>query len=530
MSEGRRSKRLSKQNPIDYSDTKRISSPNRYSVLDQEEVEESIVFYPDTEEENVNNDDDGDDDWIITGTMANEPKTKEIDLGLTKEELSQNDTASLLDILRFIRLLANKAAMVGTERTGLGLYADLVETTEAYKDRVGNEFTTMPTAPTKPSFPTQQQAGQTALDYKIAQDLYKKKNKIYAEYLAVTRALKKAIQVKFPLLCDGFQGSEFGRLPADKTPGEILQIMADRSVTNKSDRERLAMELEIQMLESTYTPDLNGPIRYLKALRENRALANEVTKEHRVNEERFMNYAIRAFEDCGHDRTQIGRLKTEWEKQRLQSPKVGKELIEEFETFWCRELRNLYRLEGKDHQANLTFDVESVHNRFDEIEQDQSHEFQALRAELQALKAQMDATIDATTAKHDVPSVVTAPTVSTNSNPNDSLMAMMAGLVAALQQNQNQAAPAPKAGNPTNPRNPRNRNRANEWRLVDKWCWNCSANTTHNSSDCRSRGTKAPAHKEATMDKPDGGNTSNNEHWGMWHHPKKGYRASKPGK
>ena len=180
----------------------------------------------------------------------------------------------------------------------------------------------------------------------------------------------------------------------------------------------------------------------------------------------------------------------------------GKELIEEFETFWCRELRNLYRLEGKDHQANLTFDVESVHNRFDEIEQDQNHEFQALRAELQALKAQMDATIDATTAKHDVPSVVTAPTVSTNSNPNDSLMAMMTGLVAALQQNQNQAAPAPRAGNPTNPRNPRNRNRANEWRLVDKWCWNCSANTTHNSIDCRSRGTKAPAHKDATMDEP----------------------------
>lgn len=527
MSEGRRSKRLSEKNPIDYSNPKRISSPNRYSALDQEEeeVEESIVFYPDTEEENANDDDDDDDDWIITGTMANEPKTKEIELGLTQTELAQNDTATLLDILRFIRLLANKAAMVGTERTGLGLYADLVETAEAYKDRVGNEYTTMPVGPTKPSFPTQQ-AGQTALDYKIAQDLYKKKNKIYAEYLAVTRALKKAIQVKFPLLCDGFQGSEFGRLPADKTPGEILQIMADRSVTNKSDRERLAMELEIGMLESTYTPDLNGPIRYLKALRENRALANEVTKEHRVNEERFMNYAIRAFEDCGHDRTQIGRLKTEWEKQRLRSPKVGKELIEEFETFWCRELRNLYRLEGKDHQANLTFDVESVHNRFDEIEQDQSQEFQALRAELHALKAQMDAT----TTKQDVPSVVTAPTVSTNSNSNDSLMAMMAGLVAALQQNQNQAAPAPKAGNPTNPRNPR-RNRANaEWRLVDKWCWNCSANTTHNSIDCRSRDTEAPKHPNATMDKPEGGNTSKNLNFGSWHHPKKGYRANKPGK
>jgi len=105
MSEGRRSKRLSEKNPIDYSDTKRISSPNRYSALDQEEeVEESIVFYPDTEEENDNNDDNDDDndddDWIITGTMANEPKTNEIDLGLTKKELAQNDRATLLDILR----------------------------------------------------------------------------------------------------------------------------------------------------------------------------------------------------------------------------------------------------------------------------------------------------------------------------------------------------------------------------------------------------------------------------------------------
>ena len=71
---------MSEKNPIDYSDTKRISSPNRYSALDQEEEEESIVFYPDTEEENVHNDDDDDDNWIITGTMANEPKTKEIDL------------------------------------------------------------------------------------------------------------------------------------------------------------------------------------------------------------------------------------------------------------------------------------------------------------------------------------------------------------------------------------------------------------------------------------------------------------------
>ena len=264
MSEGRRSKRLSKKNPIDYSDTKRISSPNRYSALDQEE-EESIVFYPDTEEENDDDDSDDDDDWIITGTMTDTPKPKEIDLGLTKEELLQNDTATLLDILRFIRLLANKAGMVGTERTGLGLYADLVETAAAYMDRVGKEFTTMPVAPKKPIDPVQQ-AGQTALDYKIAQDLYTKRNKIYLEYLAVTRALKKAIQAKFPLLCDGFQGSEFGRLPAEKTPGEILQIMADRSVTNKSDRERLAMELEIGMLESTYAPDLNGPIRYLKAL------------------------------------------------------------------------------------------------------------------------------------------------------------------------------------------------------------------------------------------------------------------------
>ena len=113
-----------------------------------------------------------------------------------------------------------------------------------------------------------------------------------------------------------------------------------------------------------------------------------------------MNYAIRAFEDCGHDRTQIGRLKTEWETERLRSPAVGKELVEAFETFWCRELRNLYRLEGKEHHANLTIDVESVHNRFDEIEHDQSLEFQALRAELQALKAQVHANGN---VKHDCP-------------------------------------------------------------------------------------------------------------------------------
>jgi hypothetical protein len=290
------------------------------------------------------------------------------------------------------------------------------------------------------------------------------------------------------------------------------------------------MEIEINMLELSYNIDRNGPIQYLKTLRENRALANEVTKEDRVNGDRLMNCAIRAFEDCGHDRTQIGRLKAEWELDRAMSNKVDKELVEEFETFWCRELRNLYRLEGKDHQANLSFDVESVHNRFDEIEHDQTQEFQALRAEIQALKAQM--TTD-TGAKQDVPSVVTAPTVSTNTNasPNEGMMAMVAGLVAALQQHQPTAPPTGSnraAAAPNSRGQGQNRNRQMEWRKVDKWCWQCSANTSHNSSECKSKGSEAPKHPDATKDKPEGGNTSKNHNWGLWYHPRRGYRDNKP--
>ena len=516
---------MSKQNPIDYSDTKRIGSPNRYSALDPEKEEESITFYPDTTGE------ESDDDWIVTGTMTDtEPKTKEIDLELTKEQLSPNNKATLLDILKFIRLLANKAANVGVQRTGLGLYADLVETMEAYKERVGKEFTNMPVAPTKPKSPTQQ-PGQSALDYTIARDQYRKESKIYLEYLEVTRALKKAIQAKFPLLCDGFQGSEYGRLPADKTPGEILQLMADLTVTSKSDRDRLAMEIEISMLELTYDVNQNGPIQYLKTLRESRALANEVTKEDRVTVERLMNCAIRAFEDSEHDRTQIGRLKAEWETHEATSPKRGRELVEEFETFWCRELRNLYRLEGKGHQANLTFDVESVHHRFDEIEHDQTQEFQALRAEIQALKAQVHSN---TTAPQDIPSVVTTPTVSTNTNASstEGLMAMMAGLVAALQQNQPTATTTsnPRNDGPPNPRGHRtNNNRQSQWKKVDKWCWHCGANPTHTSIECRSKGTEAPKHPDATKDNPEGGNTEKNKNWGLWYHPRRGYRENKPG-
>ena len=106
---------------------------------------------------------------------------------------------------------------------------------------------------------------------------------------------------------------------------------------------------------------------------------------------------------------------------------------------------------------------------------------------------------------------------------------MMAGLVAALQQNQ--ATPAPSAGGPANPhgQGQQRAGRQLEWRKVDKWCWHCGANTSHVSINCKSRDTKAPDHKDATMDKPEGGNVSKNKNWGLWYHPKKGYRDTKPG-
>ena len=61
MSEGRQSERLKGKVPINYSDTRKINSPNRYSILDPDDktvVEETIEFV--TERDDGDNGDDED--------------------------------------------------------------------------------------------------------------------------------------------------------------------------------------------------------------------------------------------------------------------------------------------------------------------------------------------------------------------------------------------------------------------------------------------------------------------------------------
>lgn len=240
---------------------------------DESVEEESIEFFPIEKERERDNDDDDDkkadddkdnekagakpDDDL--DTMADEKKTTEIDLDLTKTELKPIYEPELYDVLDFIRLLANKAGMVGKQRHPSGGYADLVETATAYKAQLGANYTTMPGVPTKPKQPVVADY-TTTLDYTAACMEYKSMSAKYVEYLIVTAALKKAIQTKFPSLALYFKSSKYGCLPADKTPREILELMAEHTISDDSERDRLAMEMTQKMHHLQYRPSKMGPL------------------------------------------------------------------------------------------------------------------------------------------------------------------------------------------------------------------------------------------------------------------------------
>ena len=201
MSEGRQSERLKGRVPINYSDTRKINSPNRYSILDPDDdtvEEETIEFVTD----NPNT-----DDWfVIDNTMLDSKKHHKVDLRLTEKEMLPIEAPELWEVYKFTRLLANKAANVGLKRSPPGGYADLVESEASYKERTGFEFKGMPTTPTKPDIP---KAGANNQDFHVELVVYKSKTEKYEEYLAVIAALKLAIQQKFPLLAQCFESSHF---------------------------------------------------------------------------------------------------------------------------------------------------------------------------------------------------------------------------------------------------------------------------------------------------------------------------------
>jgi hypothetical protein len=199
--------------------------------------------------------------------------------------------------------------------------------------------------------------------------------------------------------------------------------------------------------------------------------------------------------------------------------------------FWCQKLKNLHRLEfggpAAKHRANLVNhdDLQTVHKRIDEDVLDRTYELQAMQAQITALEAQL-------AARKDVPSVVTAPTVSTNHQDDESRMAaMVASAIATLQANSTVGPTATSSANPNptpNPRRDKWAGRQIEWRKVDKWCWSCGANTSHNSATCRTSKLAREEHPNATKDKPEGGNSSKDGNWGKYFHPKQGYKDTKP--
>ena len=71
MSGGRQSERLRGKVPVNYSDTRRIDSPNRYSILDPDDdtvEEETIEFMADSTE-----------DWfVIDSTMSDDKKSHKV--------------------------------------------------------------------------------------------------------------------------------------------------------------------------------------------------------------------------------------------------------------------------------------------------------------------------------------------------------------------------------------------------------------------------------------------------------------------
>ena len=239
-----------------------------------------------------------------------------------------------------------------------------------------------------------------------------------------------------------------------------------------------------------------------------------------------MTLAIMAFEDCGHERTQISLINTEWTQTKaLLSPDV---LLERFVTFWCQKLKTLYRQVGETtHKAHLVQpeDIRSVYTHMDAQEEERNQELQALQAKIVALEAAI--------ARKDVPSVVTAPTVSssnTSSNSGEQVVAMLANALAGLQATNSPpvAATGRPRPNPGNSGGNRWAGRQLDWRKVDKWCWQCGHNTSHNSDRCKAKETQAHLHPNASPENPEGGNMSKKDNWGLLYHPRRGYRDRKP--
>ena len=462
------------------------------------------------------------DYWDDADTMTS-PEDKNTDSLAThmKEQGKEepNDDPSLMDLIKYKARLATALTKCCMDKYFGGYVFIIMNDEEEYQNRIGDHERQhkMPEQPTRPKVPDEPTRGDL---FRYAKD-----KKAHKEYLQYNQEAVDLIERKFPGGLNGLK-DDAGNLPIQLTAKAALSHITNNIVSEPAkDHSKILQGL----LSRTYQPNAKGAEDYFVEANSDRLMAKHLGFPY-IPYSMIMTSAQTAFANSAFDDDLIHKIDTKWNSIKAAEPAYkdtdSRTSYIAFKNHYNKELKILYKLKpranrkGTAHQATEVMDREWK----EQVEESVFDLHSALNAIKNANQPSIAPPTDAVCIPAGTASTVamSATTLATKDQIQQSEERIMNSMRQMLSNNGN---------NRDNGRSNSNRNGNHTYRPRQYlfWCFSCGCNLSHDTRQCRTKQRAGhDQHLSATIDDPQGGNTSKDDRQGKWNGPNGAILDHKP--
>ena len=499
-----------------------IHSRNQYSALaapaGPPEVPDKASAQPDGEN---NSKPDADSigslqtDWDSADEMsANDKDTDSLVTHMGQDtENTPIDDPTLMDIIKYRNQLATALTKCSMDKYFGGYVFIIMNDEEEYQNRIGDhkkehKLPGIPMRPKEPEEPT-----------RAALFKHSNQKKKYKEYLKYNQEAVDLIELKFP---DGLNGlkDEAGNLPIQLKAKAALEHITNNIVSEPAkDHSKILQSL----LTRTYEPNAKGAEDYFTKADGDRLMVKHLGFPY-IPYSMIMSSAQAAFANSTYDSDLIHKIDTEWNAKLATHQEYqdtdSRKCYMAFKTHYNKELKILYKHKPPANRRG------SAHRARD-IDQDWKEQVEGsvfeLHSALNAIKNSQKppATVPTEaiciptgTASTGAMSATTFITMDQMQQTENRLMDFMKQTLGNNGTNNPHTAPPGSNGG-------RGTTRRQAYMPYSFWCYSCGCNISHNTAQCKTK--SRPGHLEhmtATIDNPQGGNTTRDDRYGKFNGPR----------
>ena len=418
---------------------------------------------------------------------------------------------TLMDLINYKTELATALTKCSMDKYFGGYVFIIMNDEEEYQNRIGDQDKKhpLPEIPTRPSEPTEP----------TRTNLFKFSNqkKKYKEYLKYNQEAVDMLERKFPGGLNGLK-DDAGNLPIQLPIKAALDHITNNIVAEPAkDHSRILQGL----LTRTYQPNAKGAEDYFVKADSDRLMAKHLGFPY-IPYSMIMSAAQTAFAGSDFDSELIHKIDTEWNAKRASNQQYkdtdSRDCYRAFKDHYNKGLKVLYKhkppsKKGRAHSA---------------IDQDWKDQVEGTVYELHsALNTIRNSSMDKSTVTPPTETICipagTASTVAMSATTfvtkdmiqqtEDRLMDFMKRTLSNNNNNNNN-------NNSGGSNNRRGNVRRQTYMPYKFWCFSCGTNISHDTRDCRTKARQGhDQHLTATINDPQGGNTSRDDRFGKYNGP-----------